>query len=99
MNLELYCSYANYYNIKCDLTDIVIECNKHYIIKNIENQLPNYKCITFYENDIERNIRIDLINKNTNKKECYLLVSIYKLYDFTLIETFKNIRFICYNTY
>jgi len=87
MNLDRYCKYSRENNIKCCLSELMVECNKHFIIKVIHDEIPSGKCATF-EVDFQANIiKIDLINIDSLQKEAYVIVDLKHLYHPSLIET------------
>jgi len=101
MNLELYCKYARENNINCCLSEIMVECNKHYIIKVIHDEIPSAKCSVFDIDFHENVIKITLINKISLQKEAYVLVDLKYLYDPLLFRynTKKNtFAFIIYRS-
>lgn len=81
MNLDLYCKYARENNIVCSLADIMVECNKHYIIKVIHDEIPTGKCAKFDVDFPENMIKITLINRISLQKEAFVLVDLKYLYD------------------
>lgn len=81
MNLDLYCKYAKTHNIECCLSELMVECNKHYIIKVIHDEIPSGKCVTF-DIDYHANIiRITLINKISLQTEAFVIVDLKYLYN------------------
>lgn len=86
MNFELYCKYARNNNIKCCLSELMVKCNKHYIIKVIHDEIPTGKCLIFDDNSDSSNIKITVINRTSLNKEAFVLVDIRHLYDPHLIE-------------
>lgn len=81
MNLELYCKYARDNNIICDLTDIMVECNKHYIINVIHAEILTGKCAKFDVDYLSNTIKITLINLISLQTEAYVIVDLKYLYD------------------
>jgi len=81
MNLDLYCKYARENNIHCCLSEIMVECNKHYIIKTIHDEIPSGKCMSFDVDFPENKIKITLINRISLQKEAFVLVDLKYLYD------------------
>lgn len=81
MNLDLYCKYARIHNINCCLSELMVECNKHYIMSIVHDEIPSGKCATFdidYESSI---IKITLVNHISLVKEAFVLVDLKYLYD------------------
>jgi len=81
MNLDLYCKYARNHNIKCSLSDLIIECNKHYIIKVIHEEIPSGKCCTFDIDHNENIVKITLINRNSLMTDAFVIVDLKYLFD------------------
>jgi len=95
MNLDLYCEYARENNVECCLSEIMIECNKHYIIKTIHDEIPSAKCASF-EVDFQSNIiKITLINRISLQKEAFVLADLKYLYD-PLLFTYTPNSYIIY---
>jgi hypothetical protein len=81
MNLDLYCKYARNHNIKCSLSELMVECNKHYIIKVIHDEIPSGKCSVF-DVDYQTNIvKITLINRNSLMTDAVVIVDLKYLFD------------------
>lgn len=99
MNLDLYCQYARENNIECCLSELMVECNKHYIIKTIHDEMVGSKCVVF-DVDFQLNvIRITLINRVSLKKEAFVLVDLKYLYDpllFTYTTTTNTFAYVIY---
>jgi hypothetical protein len=81
MNLDLYCKYARTHQIKCCLSELMVECNKHYIMTIIHDEIPNGKCMSFDVDYVTNTINITLINVNSLKKEAFVIVDLKYLYD------------------
>ena len=92
MDLNHYCEYARNNNIKCSYSDLMVECNKHFIIKVIHHEIPSGRCATFDENYDSKQIKITLVNRVSLISEALVLVDLKCLYDPHLIErsTYKN---------
>lgn len=100
MNLEVYCEYARKYKINCCLSELMVECNKHYIINIIESEIPNSKCVLF---EIDDNyIKITMVNRRSLKKEAFVIVEINYLYDpnlFNCSPQNNNFAYLIFNSY
>jgi hypothetical protein len=81
MNLDLYCKYARENSIDCSLADIMVECNKHYIIKTIHDEIQTGKCATFDIDFPTNMIKISLIDPISLQKEAFVIVDLKYLYD------------------
>jgi hypothetical protein len=83
MNLDLYCKYARNNSIKCSLSELMIECNKHYIVKVIQTELEplSVKCASFDINYSSNNIMLSLIDSCSLQKVSYVIVDLKYLYD------------------
>ena len=86
MDLNLYCEYARTNNIKCSISNLLVDCNKHYIIKMIHDEIPTGKCMTFEEDYDTKLIRIILVNRVSLITEAFVLVELRCLYDTQLFK-------------
>jgi hypothetical protein len=87
MILDIYCEYARKNNINCCLSELMVECNKHYIIKVIHDEIPSGKCATFEVDYTDNLIKINLINAISLQREAYVIVELKHLYNASLIES------------
>ncbi len=99
MDLNLYSQYARENNIKCCLSELMISCNKHYIIKTIHDEIPTGKCTTFNVDFQENTIKIILINPTSLKREAFVLVDLKYLYDPLLFKYTTNTNTFAYLVY
>ena len=90
MNLDFYCEYAKSNNVVCDISDLMVECNKHFIIKAIHAEIPTGKCATFDEDYDLKIVSIVLVNRDSLLSEAFVLVDLKHLYDPKLIESERN---------
>ena len=81
MNLEPYCKYARNHNIKCSLSDLMVECNNHYIIKLIHDEIPSGKCSVFDIDYQANNVKITLINRSSLMTDAFVIVDLKYLYE------------------
>lgn len=87
MDLDIYCEYARINKIKCGLSNLLVDCNKHYIIKIIHDEIPSGKCMTFEEDYDSKLIRIILVNRVSLISEAFVLVELKCLYDPLLFKS------------
>jgi hypothetical protein len=99
MDLDLYCEYARNNNIKCCLSELMVECNKHYIIKTIHDEIPTGKCATFDVDFQANTIKIILINPTSLKREAFVLVDLKYLYNPVLFNYTTNDNTFAYLVY
>lgn len=86
MNLELYCKYARNNKVECCLSEIMMKCNKHYIITAIQDEIPTGKCVKFDEEYKSGITKITLINRISLMTEAHVLIHSKHVYDPHLIE-------------
>jgi hypothetical protein len=86
MDFELYCQYARENNVNCCLSELLVACNKHYIIKTIHDEIPSGKCATFDLDYLPDKIKIVLINPISLVREAFVLVDLKYLYDPSLFS-------------
>lgn len=99
MNLDRYCQYARENNIECCLSELMVTCNKHYIIKIIHDEIPTGKCITFNVDFQANTIKIILINHTSLNREAFVLVDLKYLYDPLLLKYTLNDNTFAYLVY
>lgn len=90
MDLDLYYEYAKNNNVVCNVSNLMVECNKHFIIKAIHAEIPTGKCSTFEEDYDLKIVSIIVVNRISLLSEAFVIVDLKYIYDPKLIESERN---------
>jgi hypothetical protein len=88
--MNLYYEYAKKNNVVCNVSNLMGECNKHFIIKAIHEEIPTGKCATFEEDYDLKIVSIIVVNRISLISEAFVIVDLKYMYDPKLIESERN---------